>query len=95
MIETGGLAVPLTGDMIRSQGRTMTTPYQSRAAMLQLIAEGMRSTAGDRLQPGQLHRIAGLLDRIAVDLLVPTTPDDDEPFGTFALEPERRNSLHS
>jgi len=73
----------------------MTTPHQNHAAMLQLIAEGMRSTAPDRLQPNQLDRIAGLLDRIAVDLLVPTTTDDDDHRGGFAFELERSNSLHS
>jgi hypothetical protein len=80
----------------------MTTPHQNHAAMLQLIAEGMRSTAPDRLQPNQLDRIAGLLDRIAglldriaVDLLVPTTTDDDDHCGGFAFELERSNSLHS
>lgn len=73
----------------------MTTPHQSHAAMLQLIAEGMRSPAAERLSSPQLDRIAGLLDRIAVDLLVPTTEEDDEPSGAFAQERERRTSLHS
>lgn len=63
--------------------------------MLQLIADGMRSTAADRLQPNQLDRIAGLLDRIAVDLLVPTTTDDDEPFAIAARELERHPGLYS
>ncbi len=73
----------------------MTTPHQSQAAMLQLIAEGMRSPAAERLSPPQLDRIAGLLDRIAVDLLVPTAASDDEPMGALAQELERRTSLHS
>jgi hypothetical protein len=59
----------------------MTTSHQSHAALLQLIAEGMRSASGDRLNPVQRARIAGLLDRIAVDLLVPTASDDaDDSF---------------
>jgi hypothetical protein len=73
----------------------MTTPHQSHAAMLQLIAEGMRSPAAERLSAAQLDRIAGLLDRIAVDLLVPTAGGDDEPLGGYAQELERRTSLHS
>lgn len=73
----------------------MTTPHRNHAAMLQLIAEGMRSTDPDRLQPNQLDRIAGLLDRIAVDLLVPTPSDEDEPMGPFALERERSSVWHS
>jgi hypothetical protein len=73
----------------------MTTPHQSHAAMLQLIAEGMRSPAAERLSPPQLDRIAGLLDRIAVDLLVPSAAGDDETLGSFAREFERRTDLHN
>jgi hypothetical protein len=57
---------------------------QGHAAMLQLIAEGMRSPAADQLSREQLERVAGLLDRIAVDLLVPTMGEDDEPRHRFS-----------
>ncbi len=73
----------------------MTTPHQSHAAMLQLIAEGMRSAAAERLNGPQLDRIAGLLDRIAVDLLVPTRVEDDEPMGGLVEAVEGRNRLHA
>jgi hypothetical protein len=63
--------------------------------MLQLIAEGMRSSAAERLNGPQLDRIAGLLDRIAVDLLVPTQGEDDEVFGGFVDELEMQKHLHS
>ncbi len=72
----------------------MTTSHHSHAALLQLIAEGMRSSGADRLNASQRDRIAGLLDRIAVDLLVPTTSDDDATMGGFAQEIDRRPSLH-
>ena len=73
----------------------MSTPHQSHAAMLQLIAEGMRSPAAERLSASQLDRIAGLLDRIAVDLLLPSTVDDAEPASPFALEVVPGTRLHS
>jgi hypothetical protein len=73
----------------------MTTPHQSHAAMLQLIAEGMRSSAAERFSGLQLDRIAGLLDRIAVDLLVPTQTEDDEVLGGFVEELELQSHLHS
>ena len=73
----------------------MTTPHQSHAAMLQLIAEGMRSSAAERFSGPQLDRIAGLLDRIAVDLLVPTQAEDDEALGGFVEELELQSHLHS
>lgn len=56
----------------------MTTTHLSHAAMLQLIAEGMRSPAAGILSAEQLQRVAGILDRIAVDLMVPVVEDDDE-----------------
>ncbi len=59
---------------------------QSHAAMLQLIAEGIRSPASGKLSPEQLERMAGLLDRIAVDLLVPTPADDDQPGHRMSLD---------
>ena len=59
----------------------MRRSHQSHAALLQLIAEGMRSSGGDRLNAGQRHRIAGLLDHIAVDLLVPSAADDGPTIG--------------
>lgn len=59
---------------------------QGHAAMLQLIAEGMRSPAADQLSREQLKRVAGLLDRIAVDLLVPTMGEDDEPSHRFSRD---------
>jgi len=62
--------------------------------MLQLIAEGMRSTGADRLNASQRDRIAGLLDRIAVDLLVPMAADDDEAAGAFVQELDRHAGLH-
>ena len=54
---------------------------QDHAAMLQLIAEGMRTPAAGRLSQEQLERVAGLLDRIAVDLLVPLADDEDDFAG--------------
>ena len=56
----------------------MPTANQSHAAVLQLIAEGMRSPAGRGLSPEQLRRIATLLDRIAVDLLVPNYEEEED-----------------
>jgi len=53
-------------------------PNQGHAAMLQLIAEGIRSPASGGLSQEQLDGVAGLLDRIAVDLLVPVADDDDD-----------------
>jgi|GEM_PF-1757193 len=74
----------------------MTTSHQSRAALLQLIAEDMRSASGDRLNAAQRNRIAGLLDRIAVDLLVPTAADDDEqPVAAMTRALDRRIGLTS
>lgn len=54
----------------------MPTTRGSHAAVLQLIAEGMRSPAAERLTPEQLRRMAGLLDKIAVELLVPGYEDE-------------------
>ncbi len=59
---------------------------QGHAAMLQLIAEGMRSPAADQLSREQRERVASLLDRIAVDLLVPTLGDDDEPRHRYSRD---------
>jgi hypothetical protein len=56
----------------------MTMTNNGHAAMLQLIAEGMRSPAAEGLSREQLERVAGLLDRIAVDLLMPTSDDGEE-----------------
>lgn len=55
------------------------------AAMLQLIAEGMRSPSARNLSQAQRERVAGLLDRIAVDLLLPLD-DDDQAHQRHALE---------
>ena len=59
---------------------------QGHAAMLQLIAEGMRTPSAGKLTREQCERVAGLLDRIAVDLLLPTPDTDDEPHHRFANE---------
>ena len=59
---------------------------QGHAAMLQFIAEGMRSPAAGQLSAEQRERVAGLLDRIAVDLLMPVA-DDDESFAAFLEAP--------
>lgn len=56
----------------------MTSTHLSHAAMLQLIAEGMRSPAAGAMSPDQLQRVAGILDRIAVDLMVPEADGKDE-----------------
>jgi len=56
----------------------MTTTHLTQAAMLQLIAEGMRSPSAGILSVDQLQRFAGILDRIAVDLMVPSVADDDD-----------------
>ena len=73
------------------QGTDMTSTHLSHAAMLQLIAEGMRSPHAAQLNAEQLQRVAGILDRIAVDLMVPVIEDDEDPVfacgDTFA---ERR-----
>lgn len=61
----------------------MTSSHMNHAAMLQLIAEGMRSSAGRRLNADQLQRVAGILDRIAVDLMVPELEEDED--GPLAL----------
>lgn len=71
----------------------MRRSHQSHAALLQLIAEGMRSTGGDRLNAGQRYRIAGLLDHIAVDLLVPCAAADDETIAAFGEAVGTRVSL--
>lgn len=73
----------------------MSTPHQSHAAMLQLIAEGMRAPMGGGLSASQRDRIAGLLDRIAVELLLPTDAGDDVFAEPFAQELERRSMLHN
>jgi len=74
----------------------MTTSHQSRAALLQLIADGMRSASGDRLNAAQRDRIAGLLEHIAVDLLVPTTAEDaNETLAAFAHDTDPRAGLHN
>ena len=72
----------------------MPTTHLGHAARLQLIAEGMRSPGAKRLSAAQLQRVAGLLDRIAVDLLVPTSDAEDEVFAPFAPDQER-TGLHS
>jgi len=56
----------------------MTTTHLSHAAMLQLIAEGMRSPSASVPSVDQLQRVAGILDRIAADLMVPDVEGDDE-----------------
>lgn len=63
--------------------------------MLQLIAEGMRSPANGRLNQEQLDRVAGLLDRIAVDLLVPVDEDEVDLVGLRAGETSLRQVLDS
>ncbi len=70
-------------------------PNQGHAAMLQLIAEGMRSPAAGRLSQEQLDRVAGLLDRIAVDLLVPVDEDEVDLVGLRAGETSLRQVLDS
>ena len=70
-------------------------PNQGHAAMLQLIAEGMRSPAAGRLSQEQLERVAGLLDRIAVDLLVPVDEDEVDLVGLRAGETSLRQVLDS
>ena len=70
-------------------------PNQGHAAMLQLIAEGMRSPATGRLSQDQLERVAGLLDRIAVDLLVPVDEDEIDRVGLRAGEASLRQALYS
>ncbi len=69
--------------------------HQEQAALLQLIAEGIRSPNAGRLSPAQLQHLAGLLDRIAVDLLVPTTDEDEADLCLFASEAGWRSSLHN
>jgi hypothetical protein len=68
--------------------------HKEQAAMLQLIADGMRSPNAERLSPAQLEHVAGLLDRIAVDLLVPTTNEEDGDLALPAGEAAWRTSLH-
>ena len=63
--------------------------------MLQLIAEGMRSPAAGRLSQNQLDRVAGLLDRIAVDLLVPVDEDEVDRVGLRVGETSLRQVLDS
>ena len=70
-------------------------PHQGHAAMLQLIAEGMRSPAAGRLSQNQLDRVAGLLDRIAVDLLVPVDEDEVDRVGLRVGETSLRQVLDS
>jgi hypothetical protein len=70
-------------------------PNQGHAAMLQLIAEGMRSPAAGRVTQEQLNRVAGLLDRIAVDLLVPVDEDEVDLVGLRAGETSLRQVLDS
>jgi hypothetical protein len=73
----------------------MSTVNQAHAAMLQLIAEGIRSPAAGTLSRDQLERVAGLLDRIAVDLLVPTQGDAEDRSGLLAFDTARSAPLHS
>jgi len=63
--------------------------------MLQLIAEGMRSPAAGKVSQEQLDRVAGLLDRIAVDLLVPVEEDEVDLVGLRAGETSLRQVLDS
>jgi hypothetical protein len=71
-----------------------TNAHQEQAAMLQLIADGIRSPNANRLSPAQLEHVAGLLDRIAVDLLVPTVDEEDDYMALPAGEAAWRTSLH-
>jgi hypothetical protein len=66
--------------------------HQEQAALLQLIAEGIRSPSAGRLSPAQLECVAGMLDRIAVDLLVPTT---DEGTDASHLGSVDETNLHT
>ena len=63
--------------------------------MLQLIAEGMRAPAAGRLSQQQLDSVAGLLDRIAVDLLVPVDEDEVDRVGLRIGETSLRQVLDS
>jgi hypothetical protein len=73
----------------------MSMTNHGHAAMLQLIAEGMRSPAADRLSREHLERVAGLLDRIAVDLLVPTPDDGDDEANHLMLDVAGGAPLHN
>ena len=73
----------------------MSTANQAHAAMLQLIAEGIRTPAAGKLSRDQLERVAGILDRIAVDLLVPTADADEDRVSLLAFDTAATSPLHN
>ncbi len=73
----------------------MSSANHAHAAMLQLIAEGIRSPAAGTLSRDQLDRVASLLDRIAVDLLVPTPDEAEDQMGLLGFDTAAGTPLHS